>query len=122
MRERVQVERLYVIDCGWAHAEDQSLWSPASMSRRTDRFLRQLLSHPSFKRRLSALGYRHHRPPHALTQGQTVAQLRQTWHRNQTLIDALAANGVKPADVHYVAISHVHPDHVGNIDEFPRRP
>jgi hypothetical protein len=23
-----QVDRLYVIDCGWAHAADQSLWSP----------------------------------------------------------------------------------------------
>ena len=23
-----EVERLYVIDCGFAHAEDQSLWSP----------------------------------------------------------------------------------------------
>jgi len=23
-----KVDRLYVIDCGWAHAADQSLWSP----------------------------------------------------------------------------------------------
>jgi hypothetical protein len=23
-----EVDRLYVIDCGWAHASDQSLWSP----------------------------------------------------------------------------------------------
>ena len=22
------VDRLYVIDCGWAHATDQSVWSP----------------------------------------------------------------------------------------------
>jgi N-acyl homoserine lactone hydrolase len=23
-----EVDRLYVIDCGWAHATDQSRWSP----------------------------------------------------------------------------------------------
>jgi glyoxylase-like metal-dependent hydrolase (beta-lactamase superfamily II) len=34
-------------------------------------------------------------------------------------VAALAALGVKPADVRYVAISHVHPDHAGNVDAFP---
>jgi N-acyl homoserine lactone hydrolase len=35
-------------------------------------------------------------------------------------VAALAGLGVKPADVHYIAISHVHPDHVGNVDQFPQ--
>jgi N-acyl homoserine lactone hydrolase len=26
---------------------------------------------------------------------------------------------VKPADVTFVAISHTHPDHIGNVDMFP---
>jgi N-acyl homoserine lactone hydrolase len=55
----------------------------------------------------------------ALPEGRTVPALGQTWHRTQTLAAALAALGVKPADVRYVAISHVHPDHVGNVAEFP---
>src|SRR5262249_16616010 len=49
----------------------------------------------------------------------TVPALGQTWHRTGTLVAALAALGVKPADVRYVAISHWHPDHTGNVDEFP---
>lgn len=114
-----QVERLYVIDCGWAHAEDQSLWSPGVNVGVPIDFSDNcyLIHHSSEGYLLWDTGITDRLT--ALTQGQTVAQLRQTWHRNQTLIDALAANGVKPADVHYVAISHVHPDHVGNIDEFP---
>ena len=40
----------------------------------------------------------------------TIPALGQTWHRTQTLVAALAAIGVEPADVRYVAISHVHPD------------
>jgi N-acyl homoserine lactone hydrolase len=34
-------------------------------------------------------------------------------------VAALAAIGVKPADVRNVALSHVHPDHAGNVEEFP---
>ena len=55
----------------------------------------------------------------ALPDGQFVQATRQTWHRGQTLVAALAALGVKPGDVRYVAISHIHPDHVGNVEEFP---
>ncbi len=55
----------------------------------------------------------------ALPQGQPVPPLKQVWYRRQPLIAALAAIGVKPADIHYVAISHLHPDHVGNVDAFP---
>ena len=32
---------------------------------------------------------------------------------------SLAAIGVKPADIGTIALSHVHPDHAGNVDEFP---
>ena len=28
--------------------------------------------------------------------------------------------GVKPSDVKYVAISHTHPDHIGNVEMFPQ--
>jgi len=41
------------------------------------------------------------------------------WHRNKTLITSLAALGLKPSDIRYVAVSHTHSDHVGNVDEFP---
>jgi hypothetical protein len=30
------IDRLYVIDCGWAHATDQSVWSPGRQRRGAD--------------------------------------------------------------------------------------
>jgi glyoxylase-like metal-dependent hydrolase (beta-lactamase superfamily II) len=42
------------------------------------------------------------------------------WRRPRTLISQLAEVGVTPADIGYVAISHTHPDHVGNVELFPK--
>ena len=39
--------------------------------------------------------------------------------RAKTLAAQLAEVGVKPADIRYVAVSHTHGDHVGNVDMFP---
>ena len=111
--------RLYVIDCGWAHAADQSRWSPGVnagvpidlsdncylMHHRSEGYL---LWDTGISDRVSAL-----------PDGLTIQAIGQTWHRPQTLVAALAALGVTPADVRYVAISHVHPDHTGNVDAFP---
>lgn len=112
------VDRLYVIDCGWAHSADQSLWSPGVnvgvpidlsdncyLLRHGDGWL---LWDTGIADALAAL-----------PEGRFVEVTRQTWHRSQTLVAALAALNVKPADVGYVAVSHVHPDHVGNVAEFP---
>jgi N-acyl homoserine lactone hydrolase len=114
-----EIDRLYVIDCGWAHAEDQSLWSPGVNAGVPIDFSDNcyLIHHTSEGYLLWDTGITDRLA--ALPQGQTVAPLRQTWHRSQTLVAALAAIGVSPADVHYVAISHIHPDHVGNLDAFP---
>jgi N-acyl homoserine lactone hydrolase len=114
-----EVDRLHVIDCGWAHAEDQSLWSPGVNAGVPIDFSDNcyLIHHSSEGYLLWDTGITDRLT--ALPEGQSVPALRQTWHRNQTLVAALAALGVKPADVHYVAISHVHPDHVGNVEEFP---
>ena len=39
--------------------------------------------------------------------------------RAKTLAAQLAEIGVKPSDVRFVAVSHTHGDHVGNVDMFP---
>jgi glyoxylase-like metal-dependent hydrolase (beta-lactamase superfamily II) len=114
-----EVDRLYVIDCGWAHAADQSLWSPGvnagvpiDLSNNC-----YLIHHSSEGYLLWDTGITDRLA--ALPGGQYVQATGQTWYRAQTLVAALAGLGVKPGDVHYVAISHVHPDHVGNIEQFP---
>jgi N-acyl homoserine lactone hydrolase len=114
-----EVDRLYVIDCGWAHAADQSRWSPGvntgvpiDLSNNC-----YLIHHSSEGYLLWDTGVTDRLA--ALPAGQYVQATGQTWYRTQTLVTTLAGLGVKPAAVGYVAISHVHPDHVGNVDEFP---
>jgi N-acyl homoserine lactone hydrolase len=114
-----EIDRLYVIDCGWAHGVDQSRWSPGVNAGVAIDFADNcyLLHHSSEGYLLWDTGITDRlvgRPD-----GQNVPAIGQTWYRGQSLVAALAALGVKPADVRYVAVSHVHPDHVGNVDEFP---
>lgn len=42
------------------------------------------------------------------------------WSVRRTLTSQLATLGLKPADIRYVALSHMHADHSGNIGLFPR--
>jgi N-acyl homoserine lactone hydrolase len=114
-----EVDRLYVIDCGWAHASDQSRWSPGVNAGVPIDFADNcyLIHHSSEGYLLWDTGITDRLA--AVPDGVTIPALGQRWHRTQTLVAALAALGVKPADVRYVAISHVHPDHAGNVDEFP---
>jgi glyoxylase-like metal-dependent hydrolase (beta-lactamase superfamily II) len=42
------------------------------------------------------------------------------WTSKKTLASQLAEIGLKPADIRYLALSHSHPDHVGNLNLFPQ--
>src|SRR5215469_17165150 len=101
-----EINRLYVIDCGWAHAADQSLWSPGVNASVPIDLSNNcyLIHHSSEGYLLWDTGITDRLA--ALPGGQYVEATRQTWRRTQTLVGALAALGVKPADVRYVAISH----------------
>jgi N-acyl homoserine lactone hydrolase len=114
-----EVERLYVIDCGFAHAEDQSLWSPGVNVGVPIDFSDNcyLIRHSSEGYLLWDTGITDRFA--ALPQGQAVPPLRQTWYRSRPLVAELAMIGLKPGDIRYLAISHIHPDHVGNVDAFP---
>jgi N-acyl homoserine lactone hydrolase len=112
------IDKLYVIDCGWAHAPDQSRWSPGvnvgvpiDVSGNC-----YLVHHTQGGYLLWDTGITDaiagQAPPAA-------AANALAWHRSKTLIASLAELNLKPADIRYVAVSHSHPDHVGNVDEFP---
>src|SRR5215472_6611500 len=113
-----EVDRLYVIDCGSAHAEDQSLWSPGVNAGVPIDFSDNcyLIRHTAEGYLLWDTGITDRLA--ALPDGQTVAPLRQTWRRARTLAAVLGEIGVSPADIRYVAISHTHPDHIGNLELF----
>jgi len=42
-----------------------------------------------------------------------------TWKRPKTLAAQLDELGVKPDDIKAMAVSHTHPDHIGNVEMFP---
>jgi N-acyl homoserine lactone hydrolase len=57
----------------------------------------------------------------AMPDGQAPADPRMThWRRPKTLASQLEQLGVKPADIKYLAVSHTHPDHIGNVELFPQ--
>jgi glyoxylase-like metal-dependent hydrolase (beta-lactamase superfamily II) len=114
------VERLYVLNCGEGRAGDQSRWSPGvnvgvpfEMVDNCYLIRHQqgwLLWDTGVTDAIAALpeGQKPDNP--AMTQ----------WRRPKTLAAQLDQLGVKPSDIKYVAISHTHPDHIGNVEMFPQ--
>jgi len=88
------VERLYILNCGEGVAGDISRWSPGVNEGKSMEFVDNcyLIKHA------------------------------QGWFLWDTgIADAVAAmpGGLAPADLKGMAISHTHPDHVGNVEMFP---
>jgi N-acyl homoserine lactone hydrolase len=108
------VDRLYILDCGNAHAPDQSRWSPGvNVGVPIDVSDNCYLIHNTQGYLLWDTG---------VTDkifGSPPGSGPIPWQRSKTLIEQLAALGVKPTDLRYIAVSHIHPDHVGNVDLFP---
>ena len=82
-----EVDRLYVIDCGWAHASDQSLWSPGVNAGVPIDFADNcyLIHHSSEGYLLWDTGITDRLA--AVPDGVTIPALGQTWHRAQTLVE-----------------------------------
>jgi N-acyl homoserine lactone hydrolase len=109
------VDRLYVMDCGHNAALDQSRWSPGiNVGRPIELSDNCYLIRHGTQWLLWDTGY-----PDAMV-GNPVTTPVGTATRAKTLAAQLAAVGVNPADIQWVAVSHTHGDHVGNVDLFPR--
>lgn len=112
------VERLYILDCGTNSAKDQSRWSPGVNEGKPIEFSDNcyLIRHPK-----GLLLWDTGLPDDLalLPDGRVTANGAIVARRTKTLAAQLAGIGVKPADIVYVAVSHTHGDHVGNIDLFP---
>jgi glyoxylase-like metal-dependent hydrolase (beta-lactamase superfamily II) len=108
------VDRMYVLDCGHNAAPDQSKWSPGvNVGKPIEQANSCALIRHGAQWLLWDTGYADQvadRPVdtpvgHATRARKLMAQLDEV--------------GVKPADIGFVAISHTHADHVGNLDRFP---
>jgi N-acyl homoserine lactone hydrolase len=109
------VERLYVMDCGDAHAPDQARWSPGvNVGKPIDISDNCYLIHHKLGWMLWDTGI-----PDAVAAMAAPPPGPIPWHRAKTLAVQLASIGVRPEDIKYVGISHTHADHVGNVDLFP---
>jgi glyoxylase-like metal-dependent hydrolase (beta-lactamase superfamily II) len=108
------VDRLYVMDCGHNAATDQSRWSPGvNIGKPIELSDNCYLIRHGAEWLLWDTGY-----PDAVADKPTTTPVG-TATRQKTLAAQLAEIGVKPADIRFVAVSHTHGDHVGNVDMFP---
>jgi glyoxylase-like metal-dependent hydrolase (beta-lactamase superfamily II) len=109
-------ERLYVVECGYGETADLSRWSPGiNIGQRLDFVTNCYL-------------IRHARGDLLWETGltDTLANTSEGrpgpihWRLKRTLVSQLDQIGVKPADVKFVAVSHTHNDHIGNVALFPK--
>ena len=114
------LERLYILNCGEGVAGDISRWSPGVNEGKSMDFVDNcyLIKHSQGwllwdTGVTDALA--------AKPEGERPADPRAThWKRPKTLVSQLDQLGVKISDVKFVAVSHSHPDHIGNVSLFPQ--
>jgi N-acyl homoserine lactone hydrolase len=113
-----EVQRLYVLDCGRNVGRDQARWSPGVNEGKPIEFSDNcyLIRHTK-----GLLLWDTGVPDAvaAMPDGTVVANGAITYRRAKTLAAQLTELGVKPEDITYVAVSHTHGDHVGNVALFP---
>ncbi len=111
------VERLYVLECGQGHTGDMSRWTPGKNVNVPMDIVDNcyLIKH--------AQGYFlwdtgiTDATPSDVPPGDPAGI---TWRRPKTLAAQLEEIAVKPDDIKYMAVSHTHPDHIGNVELFPK--
>src|SRR5437879_9426889 len=111
------VQQLYVLDCGRNIGKDQARWSPGVNEGKPIEFSDNcyLIRHD---RGLLLWDTGVPDAVAAMPDGMVVANGAITYRRARTLAGQLTELGVKPADVTYLAVSHTHGDHVGNVALF----
>ena len=113
------VEKLYILNCGEGVAGDISRWSPGVNEGKSMDFVDNcyLIKHAKgwflwdtgIPDAVAAM-------PNGLAPADPKAVY---WHRPRTLAAQLDQLGVKPSDIETMAVSHTHPDHIGNVEMFP---
>jgi glyoxylase-like metal-dependent hydrolase (beta-lactamase superfamily II) len=114
------LDKLYILNCGEGVAGDISRWSPGvNVGKSMDFVDNCYLLHHAQGWMLWDTGLTD--AIAAMPNGQAPADPRAThWYRPKTLASQLEQLGVKPSDIKFVAVSHTHPDHIGNVELFPQ--
>jgi N-acyl homoserine lactone hydrolase len=114
------VDRLYILNCGEGVAGDISRWSPGvNVGKSMDFVDNCYLIHHTQGWLLWDTGVTD--AIAAMPEGQAPPDPRAIhWRRPKTLASQLDQLAVKPTDIKFLAVSHTHPDHVGNVELFPQ--
>jgi len=111
-------DKLYRLDCGHSLANDESVWTPGENVGKSIEFSSTcwLIQHGN-EWLLWDTGV----PQSTIgdPKGWSTLPKLIVYHLDKTLSDQLAAIGLKTSDITYVAISHTHGDHIGNVGLFP---
>lgn len=111
-------DRLYRLDCGHSLANDESVWTPGKNVGKTIEFSSTcwLIKHDG-KWLIWDTGV----PEATLNDPKGWSTLPQliVYHLDKSISGQLSAIGLRPDDIEYVAISHTHGDHIGNVALFP---
>ena len=112
------VERLHILECGQGHTGDMSRWTPGQNVNVPKDIVDNcyLIKHAQGYF-LWDTGVADSTPTDTPNSADPKAL---TWRRPKTLAAQLTELGVKADDIKYVAVSHTHPDHIGNVEEFPK--
>ena len=109
-------ERLYVMECGQGAVPDLSRWSPGvNVGVKTEYVTNCYLVRHGKGWLLWETGA-----------GDDLVNVPEgrgsftRWRLKRTLASQLAEIGVKPDDVNFIAASHTHFDHIGNVNLFPK--
>jgi len=113
------VDKLYILDCGHISASDQSRWSPGvNVGVPIELSDNCYLIHHGQDWFLWDTGLVDTLA--ASPNGATAANGALHMTKSKTLAAQLQELGVKPEDIKAMAVSHTHPDHIGNIEQFPQ--
>ena len=112
------IRKLYRLDGGHSLANDESVWTPGQNVGRSIEFSSTCWL---IQRGKEWLLWDTGVPESALNDPKGWSTLPKliVYHLDKTLTDQLAAIGLKTTDITYVALSHTHGDHIGNVRLFP---
>jgi glyoxylase-like metal-dependent hydrolase (beta-lactamase superfamily II) len=112
-------DRLYVMNCGDGVGADMSRWTPGeNVNKPLPISDNCYLIHHTQGWFLWDTGVAD--AIAAMPDGTKGENGAPSWRRPKTLVSQLEQVGVKPSDIKWVAVSHTHPDHSGNVELFPQ--
>ena len=111
-------DKLYRLDCGHSLANDESVWTPGENVGRNIAFSSTCWL---IQRGNEWLLWDTGVPQSTLNDPKGWSTLPKliVYHLDKSITDQLAAIGLKTSDITYVALSHTHGDHIGNVNLFP---